>query len=495
MAQRLSPVQVRYVRMLEMTRQEAEDAVSRELADNPALAAQEPSAPAPQLTDDGSPFTETAEQMQRADYRDPDDIPAYRFSAPGGSGRSDDYEEIRELRFANATSGESLLDNLQQQIAERNLPELVREVALYIIGNLDSNGYLTRSPASIANDMAFTTDIDPDEQTLKMAIETVRSLDPPGIGAGSLQEALLMQLDAMQPSEVQRNARRIVADAFSELAMRHSHRIISLLHLSAQEYELAMKLILSLNPRPGAALGNGADERAGAVVPDFQVEETDDGDLSVSIPGSIPALTIESSFAAAVADMERNAEARRSSADDSAREFVMTRFNDARDFIAVVKQRQQTLMSVMTAIVKLQKSYFLSSDESDLKPMGLKDVAALTGYDLSTVSRATTGKYIAVAWGVIPVRHLFSEGYSRPDTSAAAGSQGDASGAQAIEFSARRVQAAIRKMVDEEDKRHPLSDEAIVKSLCNDGLEVSRRTIAKYRDRMNIPPSRLRKKL
>lgn len=477
LVQRLSPMQVRYVRLLEMNRAEAEDAVRRELFDNPALAVA-------QESPEGDAFLEHEElpqadaemeqrRMERDNFSSEDDMPYYLTSD-----NSPSSAEGRRIVFSQAQQGETLYEHLEQQLRQRDLDAGLLAAALYIIGNLDSNGYLSRSVESMVDDLAFRRGVEVPLEVMSRALDEVKSLDPPGMGASSLQEMLELQLKAMPQTDESATALRIVREAFEPLTMRHSHRIISALKISEEEYRSAMSLILSLNPRPGASLGAGGE--AVAAVPDFEVEEDDDGRLRVSVPSSIPALIVDETFASAQADMKRNDALRRSR--QKANEFINVRCNDARDFIAVVGQRQQTLRDVITAIVSLQEQYVHTGDESDLRPMGLKDVAALTGLDISTVSRATAGKYAAMPWGTVALRQLFSEGYG-----------GDA--AEGGEISSRSIKAAISRIVETEDKRHPLSDEALVEALRQKGLDVKRRTVAKYREQMNIPPSRLRKQM
>lgn len=454
------------MRLLEMTRQEAEDAVDRELEANPALEGVEPAA----ASRDGEAMRERASA----------DVPAYRLRINNSS--PDTEVTARDIALMMASQSDSLYDHLRRQLDEHDMPDDVRAAADYIIGNLDSNGYLRRDVAAMADDMAFSTGVIVEPQVMDEALRQVRLLDPPGVGASGLQQALEMQLRAMRPSAERDNALRIVDEAFDALGMRHAHRIISTLKLGREEYEAAMELILSLNPRPGASFGSGDADHAGAVVPDFAVEEDDAGELHVSVPTRVPELAVEASFSAAVADMERNAAARRSAKNGGDMAFTQQLCRDARDFIEIWQRRQTTLMAVMTAIVKLQRRYFETSDDADLRPMALRDIAEMTGYDLSTISRATGGKYVATSWGVVPLRHLFSE---RMGHSAEAGGIG----------SARGIQAALRSMVEAEDKRHPLSDEELTRRLTSAGFEVKRRTVAKYREMMRIPPSRLRRRM
>lgn len=456
------------MRLLEMNRQEAEDAAERELESNPALESVD-YAPGAGEDEDGAAAARVASVSG--------DVPYYQLRSMNRS--ADDGPTARDLALLTAAQPETLYDHLRRQLDERTLREDVRAAADHIIGELDSNGYLRRTPEAMIDDLAFSAGKIVDREVMEEALREVRRLDPAGVGARGLQDSLEMQLRAMPASDARDTALRIVRDAFESLTLHHPHRIISALRLTQEEYEAALGVILSLNPRPGASYGSGDADRAASVVPDFAVEEDADGDLRVSVLSRVGDLTVESSFRGALADMERNARGRKGGADTA---VALQFYRDARDFIDIWNQRRMTLMRVMTAIVKIQERYFRTSDEGDLRPMALRDIADLTGYDLSTVSRATGGKYVATAWGVIPLRHLFSERM---------GNSGDASGVG----SARSIQAALRSMVEGEDKRHPLSDEALTQRLMAAGFDVKRRTVAKYRELLRIPSSRLRRKL
>ena len=468
--QRLTAQQLRFVKLLELSAPELEEAVDMELAENPALeeAGRVEEEETSTLTDDGSAFTESAEQMQNADYNDQDEIPHYRLEAHNSSPDDEWYD------FTPADDAESIYDNLGRQLSERTLSPEVALTARYIVGSLDSNGYLRRTRRQLADDMAFSTGFEPDEITLDKALDAVKSLDPPGIGAADLQECLILQVKAMPQSQEAEDALTILKDYFAEFTMKHTHRIISQMKVSAQRVREAVNLILTLNPKPGSGLGSGSGETAAGIIPDFIIN-VDRDEITVSLPGS-PDLQIEESFVNAVARMERNA---RSRAARKGNEFVISRFNAARDFIQLVRQRRETLFAVMTAIVKIQREYFLTRDIHSMRPMMIKDISAITGYDISVISRATNNKYAATPWGIFPLRFFFS----------------DSLGEEGEEFTNREVEAEIREIIGAEEKRHPLSDEKIRAALLEKGYDVSRRTVAKYRDRMKIPVARLRKNL
>ncbi|MDE6028508.1 MAG: RNA polymerase factor sigma-54 [Muribaculaceae bacterium] len=444
----LSPQQIRFVRLLELNAPELEEAVQKELEENVALEEKD--------TQVDTELDFTMHPSFRRYSRD-EETPA----------------------FTPADTEESLYDNLISQLSERRLPEKVKEGAKYIIGNLDSNGYLDRPLRSIADDLAFNEGIELTDEEARKALDTVRSLDPPGIGAFNLRDTLQMQLEALPESAVRDNALKIIKDGYEAFTMKHKHRLVSSLHLSIKEVDEALDLIRSLNPRPGAALGSSRSDMASIVIPDFIVNN-EDGEITVALNSRIPELQIDRSFEQAVDNMERSAKGRAKKSAES--EYIIRNYNDAREFIAILSQRQRTMMDVMTAIVKIQKEYFLTQDVYTLRPMMLKNVAELTGLDFSVISRATNGKYVATPWGVFPLRFFFSD------------SVGEATeGSEAL--TNRKIEEEIRALVEAEDKKHPLSDQHIMEEMEARGFEISRRTVAKYRDRLKIPVARLRKEM
>ena len=466
LVQRLSPMQVRYVRMLEMNSLEMDEAVRRELDDNQALAIDD-SVTERQQTEDGRDFTESSEELQRKDYADDDDIPYYRLNTNNYSSDSSGYDYIQP------DNSETLYDNLCRQIDERDISEDVAQTAKYIIGNLDSNGWLQRDLMLIIDDLAFQHGIEVPENIARQALKEVRSLEPVGIGAKDLRDCLMLQLNALPATPNNYIARLIIADHFDEFSLKHFDRIRSLLKLDADTFQKALDTVLNLNPKPGASIGNSqTDNRSQQIIADFIID-IDDDDIRITLNNNIPDLHIEESFENAVARMEANARKRQ----EQGREFILSRYNDARDFIDALKLRQETLFAVISAIVKIQKEYFLTEDEHNLRPMALKDVAAITGYDISVISRSTANKYISTPWGILPLRFFFSEGVGEGDD----------------EASAREIQAAIKQIIENEDKRRPLSDDLICRKLNEKGYDIRRRTVAKYRDRLGIPVARLRR--
>lgn len=482
--QRLTQQQLRFVRLLELSAPEVDETVERELEDNPALEAIDAS-PAPALP------TETTAP----------DSDQWRGAASSGvflPGAASSREQ-EATPFTPRDDSESLGDVLRREVAEREVSAEVRAVADYIIGNLDGNGWLTRSLDQMLTDLAVGHDIDVSETTGREALRLVRSLDPAGVGAESLADCLLLQLHRLPPSRERDDAIEIITTYFREYSMRHSHKIMSGMQISRSRLDAAHQLILSLNPKPGAAFGGNDSTMAGIIIPDFTVSDCD-GRLMIAVNNRYPDLAIEESFAEAMRGMEGRRGRRR-----KGMEFIASRYADARDFIALMRQRQQTLMSVMTAITARQKNYFESGDVFDLRPMTLRDLAAATGYDQSVISRATANKFVAMPWGeVLPLRSFFSGDVAAGNASAADrqttdidennATKGDDDTENADDaLTNRQIQQAIADIIAEEDPRHPLSDEKLRLALLQKGYDISRRTVAKYRDRSGIAVARLRK--
>ncbi len=465
MQQRLSPLQMRFVRLLEMSGPEIEDEVRRELDDNPALgiADNEES-----VSHDDS-FNESAEEMQLADYRDEDDIPSYRLEANNHS-RDDSYFE------PTAVAEESSLNEaLLSQLSETDISPLDYKIAGYVIGNIDDNGYLTRTLVQILDDLAINAGIDIDMEHLRAVVRRVRALDPPGVCAFDLRDCLALQLKRLEPTPARKTALEIVEHYFDLFSLKHFDRLASMLGLDKDQLKDAVEVIRSLNPKPGSAVGDSeADVKSRHIIPDFIVE-TDGDSLTLTLVNNIPDLAIEKSFVSDGAGFIDGESAR---GRKEAESFIYRKKEDATEFIGLLKLRQQTLYRVMSAIVKLQHDFFMSDDDSSLRPMILKDVARETGYDLSVISRATAGKYVATPGGIYPLKFFFNERVGVDD-----------------EASSREILAAIRELVESEDPQHPLSDDTLMKLLAEKGYEIARRTVAKYRERIGIPVARLRKKI
>ncbi len=464
--QTLAPLQLQYVKALEMTAPEFDDEVRRELDDNPALEAVDEDSPA-----ETESFGESAEELQSADYSDPDEMPQYLLEAHNWSADGEMREHVA------VSGGESLLESLQRQLNEmRGISDDERRIAGFIIGNIDDNGYLTRSPAALANDISIACNTDVTTRQVNKVLKKVQLLDPPGIGAVDLRDTMLIQLRRRNDgSAAFRYAIAIVKDYFDLLSKMHLNRLRSSMWIPRDMLDEAMKIIRTLDPKPGAQVGGGEDARTRHITPDFYVEVDADDNITLSLGGNVPMLRVEESFTVDPEPTAKNGRLTRM--EEAARAFVRQKRDEANLFINAARMRRETLRRVMTAIVGIQREFFLTDDPMKLKPMVLKDVSAVTGDDLSVISRATSGKYVATRQGIYPLKYFFNEHRKDGEDS-----------------SSYHVMEIIRSMIEKEDKTAPLSDDALADELKKRGFKVARRTVAKYRERLSLPVARLRRR-
>lgn len=455
LATRLSQQQLRFVRLLELNAPEFEEAVDQELQSNPALEAiSEPETPT------GQPESAQGDgEWARQTWRSPG-------SASGIS--------VQDIPPSEDTP--TLYDHLYAQLPEKDLSDNEREAARFIIGSLDPNGYLRTPISQISLDMAINEGIDLPDSVWQRALEAVKELDPAGVGASDLQESLLLQTARLSESKEKEHALAILRNHFDTFALKHYDKIASAMKLPAESVTKAIDLIVQLNPKPGAQFEGRNSSAANYVVPDFILEETDNG-LTISLANRVPELAIEQTFAQAIDSLKAQPGPKRK----KGMEFVASRVGEAKEFIRLLTQRQQTLMKVAAAILKIQKEYFETRNVYRLRPMMLKDIMALTGFDASVVSRATAGKYIQTPWGIFPMRFFFSD---------TVGENGEDTGA----LTNRKLEAEIKDLIEKEDKLHPLSDDKLQQAMTERGYDISRRTVAKYRDSLKIPVARLRRK-
>lgn len=461
--QRLTPMQVQFVRMLEMTGPELEGEVNRALDEMPALEIAENQG----VTPDNDGFNETAEQVQLADYGNDDDIPSYMLDARNRSVNDTYYTPV-------AVNDElTLAEDLSRQLSELPLSPRQLTIANYIIGNLDSNGYLKRTPEAIADDITFTESVETEAAEVSKVIDIIRTLDPAGVGAVDLRDCLLLQLNRRQPTVEVITAREIITHYFDLFSKKHFDRLADLLGIDTERLTAAVDIISRLNPKPGNQLNDSAIEHSGRqIVPELQVEIDSDNNLTISLLNNIPDLALSRSFSL---DTPVSATLTPRQRTDAAT-FIRTRRDEAQAFIKTLQMRQSTLLNVMTAIASLQRDFFLTGDETRLHPMILKDVAAVTGYDLSVISRATASKYVLAPSGIYPLKFFFNERPKADD-----------------DVTSHQIIDAIKTIISQEDKRSPLPDETIAAMLSEKGFNIARRTVAKYRERLGLPVARLRK--
>lgn len=458
--QRLNIQNVALGRLLEMNMAQFEDEVRRELDDNPALELK-----STEDNKESDDFNETSEQLQLADYADADDIPYYRLEAMNHDAGAERFDPASIMPDNTDSSFDILYRRLSD---ETDLSPVELKIARYIIGNIDSNGYLTRSLDDISDDIAISEGVDVSRRQLSEAFDAVRTLEPAGICAVDLRDCLLLQLGRMDRTPDVINAERIIRDNFDFFAKKHYDRLANAIDASDAELEKALHIIQSLNPRPGAALAGNTDSSL-HIIPDFVLDyDSATERFTVSLAGRQPELGIEESFSASPGNRIRG--------NSEADAFIKRKRDEASSFIKLAAMRGATLLTIAKAIVSVQSDFFASGDPAEIHPMILKDISALTGLDISIISRAVAGKYILAPHSIYPLKYLFNERSSA-----------------ASDTSSLEILEAIKKLVNAEDKSSPLTDQEITEKLQASGYDIARRTVAKYREKLGFPVGRLRK--
>ena len=459
--QKLSPLQIQTIKLIELPVQALEQRVRAELEENPVL----DDTPDPDARrDDDEPKDISLDELKDDDY-----IPAYKT-------RVSNWGKDPRPEYNTFSVRESFTQSLMDQLGYRDLSEQEYKVAAFIIGSLDDDGYLRRDVESLVDDLAFRAGITTDEEEVERMLAVVQEFEPAGIGARDLQECLLLQLKACRQTDDVKLAERIVEEEFQEFSNRHFSKIMSRLGIDEDQLRKATARIVKLNPSPGGQIDDSYSDQAQQVVPDF-ILEGDDGELTFSMPRfNIPELRVNRKYA----DLLTEAKGSGERAQKEAAAFVKQKLDSAKWFIEALKQRQNTLQKTMQAILDYQYAYFQTGDEANLKPMVLKDIAEKTGFDISTISRVVNSKYIETCFGIFPLKYFFSEGMEN---------------SEGTEVSTRELKKALQECVDAEDKRKPLTDEQLVAEMAARGYKVARRTIAKYRDQLGIPLARWRKEL
>lgn len=477
--QRLSPQQIQIIRLMELTNLELEERIKQEIIDNPALDeisigsdGEENSLSKEEdivLNDEGG----NNEDLSLGDYFSEDDIPDYKILQ---------YEKANNENYRGDipfVGGSSIQEHLLEQLGLIELTDIEEKVAEYIIGNIDDDGYLRRPLQSISDDLIFQVGIDIDVTGIEHILNKIREFDPAGIGATSLQECLMLQLERIENSDESIDvAKKVISNYFDAFSKKHYDKIGKTLGLNGEVLKRVIKTLTQLNPRPGSAWNSSYADTGNQIIPDFIIEDND-GELSFTMNNSnIPELKVSQKYIDMFEDYNNKANQTKDRHD--ALLFVKQKLDAAQWFINAVKQRQTTLSKIMTALISLQREFLLTGDEHYLRPMILKDIAEVTEFDISTVSRVVNGKYMQTRYGIYPLKHLFSESMLT--------SEGE-------EVSSKEIKKILIEIVENEDKRHPLSDDALCEILCKKGYKIARRTVAKYREQADIPVARLRKEL
>jgi len=467
--------------ILEKNGPEFEEFVQNEVDKNPALEVKsQPDDDIDKRTEDGSDYNESPEELQRRDYSDDDDRPTMpttpRYRA-GNRSADDEYHE------PTAVATETLYDHLNAQIHELELTPKQITIAQNIIGNLNDKGYLERTVSAIADDLTFNESLDTSPDEVSVVLEQIQQLDPAGVAASNLQECILLQLQRMPKSPANTLAQQIVSKYWELFSKRQFETVMRRMSISQSQLRAVINEIRRTNPYPGSNFASTGMNIGGQITPDFVVELEGDK-LTVTLRNSAPQLQIAETYD--IEDKRIRNGAPLSARQNANRRIIRDSVDNARHFLELLKMRQQTLFDTMKAIVQWQEKYFLTGDEACLKPLRLKDIADITGKDVSTISRATNNKYVDTPYGIKPLRFFFSEGINtHPKTD----------DDEATEVSSREVMSRLKELVEEEDKRHPLSDTALCDRLNKMGYAIARRTVAKYREQCGILPSRNRKQL
>lgn len=472
--QKLSPQQIQVIKLLEIPALQLEQRIKKELEENPVLELESDEMGGDQeenLADDEAGETDADnDEFTLDDYYDEDeDIPAYRLNANNYS-KDDKYVDIP------FSVGTTFHEFLLEQLGVADLDENEQNLAEYIIGNIDDDGYLRRDLSAISDDLAFNLNMEVTEDELLKILKTIQQFDPPGVGARDLQECLLIQLKRQNKRE-SLTAREILSNYFDEFTKKHYSKIQAKLELNDQELKDAIDQILKMNPKPGSSYSNPMNKANQHIVPDFILENID-GELILSLnQRNVPELKINDSYFDMIRSMSGNG---KNKSRKEAMVFVKEKIDSAKWFIDALQQRQATLMHTMSEIVNFQKAYFVDGDETKLKPMILKDIAERTGLDISTISRVSNSKYIQTHFGIYPLKYFFSEGLQKDDGE---------------EVSTREIKKILQDCIDGEDKSKPMTDDKLAAILKKKSYNIARRTVAKYREQLGIPVARLRKEL
>jgi RNA polymerase sigma-54 factor len=470
--QKLSPQQIQVIKLLEIPTMQLEQRIKSELEENPILELNESEDSGETYEEEQNDDSPESDEFSLEDYLNEEDIPGYRLNA---NNYSKDDKQV-DMPYS---SGVSFHDSLIEQLGLTELTEDEQMIAEYIIGNIDEDGYLRRDLLSISDDLAFHRNMDVKLEDLERYLEIIQDFDPPGIGARDLQECLLLQILRKKGKDSTCLASKIIQDQFEEFTRKHYDKIIRKFDISEEELKDAIDEILKLNPKPGSSYNNPMSKSNQVIVPDFLLDNVD-GELQLGLnQKNVPDLHLSSTYLDLMKSYSGNKNLASKDQKD-AMMFMKQKLDSAKWFIDAIKQRQQTLMVTMTEIIKFQKEFFQDGDETKLKPMILKDIADVTGLDISTISRVSNSKYIQTHFGIYPLKYFFSEGM-QTDTGE--------------EVSTREIKSILQECIANEDKRHPVTDEKLALILKEKSYLVARRTVAKYREQLGIPVARMRKEL
>ncbi len=475
LSQKLSPQQIQLMKLIQLPTQAFEQRISQEMEENPALEGgkEDEDNFEDEFTneeyDEGNEHID-ADDINIDDYLSDDDVPSYKLQANNYS--ADDEE--KHMPYA---SGISFTEHLQTQLSTIELNDEETEIAAFLVGSIDESGYIRRPLADILDDLAFTQNIYTSEEKLEKILEIVQDLDPAGVGARNLQECLLLQLDRKEPTKSVSLAISMLDESFDAFSKKHYDKLLQKYEITEDELRDAISEIEHLNPKPGGSY-SGNTRMVEHIIPDFAIRIID-GELDLTLNGrNAPELHVSREYTNMLKGYKEASEKSKSQKD--AVQFIKQKLDAAKWFIDAIKQRQQTLFVTMNSIMHYQEEYFLSGDERKLRPMILKDIADEINMDISTVSRVANSKYVDTPYGTKLIKDLFSESMKND---------------QGEDVSTKEIKKILEITIGEEEKRKPLTDDKLAKILKEKGYPIARRTVAKYREQLDIPVARMRKEI
>lgn len=476
--QKLSPQQIQLMKLIQLPTQALEERIQEELEVNPALEEGRETEDARDEDDRDRGEDDYKEEGNERDddfdidqYLSDDEIPEYRLHANNYS--ADDEDDRVPL-----AGGTSFVETLRSQLGMRNLSDDDRKMAEYLVGNIDDDGYLRRELQDVVDDLAFTQGVYTDINHLETLLTIIQDLDPPGVGARNLQECLVLQLRKKTASPAVQLAASIMENYFEEFVRKHYQKLMDRMEIGEDDLRNALNEISRLNPKPGNSVSDGSRPTEN-ITPDFIIS-IEDGELRLQLNGkNAPELNISREYRTML-EHYRDSKGKASKSEKDALVFVKQKIDAAKWFIDAIRQRQQTLLLTMSTIMEYQEEYFLTGDERKLKPMILKDIAEKIDMDISTVSRVASNKYVQTPYGTHLIKTFFSEAMKNSDGE---------------DVSTREIKKILEESIGEENKKKPLTDEALAKLLKEKGYPIARRTVAKYREQLGIPVARLRKEL
>ena len=485
--QKLTPTQIQVVKLLELPSCDLQQRIDEELQDNPAL--EEGIDTNSDADSFGNDIDEEPdygndeayenplqnEDFNYDDYIQDDETPDYKLYSQGSY--SEDDDNTRDIPFS---VGVSFGEYLKSQVYLTHMDKPQRHIAKFVVGNIDEDGYLRRTAEELVDDLAFREGLTVSDDEMRSIIEEIKTFDPPGVGAYDLQDCLLIQLRQKEPTPAIERAITLLEKHYKDFTQRHLNRIRERMHLDEDAFRDVMNEITRLNPKPGSAWsGTVYDRHQTTVIPDFFIDNHD-GNFTITLnTGDIPDLRVNREYNEMLKSFKESSDKKDKKQREALR-FVKSKIDSARWFIDAIKQRNETLMRTMQAILDAQKDFFIEGDVTYLKPLILQDIATRTGYDISTISRVSNSKYVQTEYGIFPLKFFFSESI--------ANSEGE-------EISTREIKGILKEVINAEDKHHPLTDIQLVEILKLRGYNLARRTVAKYREQLNIPVARLRKKV